>query len=313
MSCRLDYGDALWGIIYPNHTGTGLLGDIVSEQVEIAAGSFYLVLRRFNYVQFTYVIQMSRVTHALPKPMPLPYWYTPILPFSTVSWICYVASLFIGAISLVLLDRGRLKVFPESKIKKKSGMNAFLSVLKISLNQNVTVLTSAGSSLIMYSFFMLFALTLGSFYVGGLSSLMTVTPTAKPIDTIQKLVESNLEWGSTSITFSYPVVESTEPRYVRYVKKFKVHSVTEYHKLVSKKKAAVIVETMQGGTLSYQEYIKRNDSKFLMVQKDTLYTAWTGIITPKTWPYMEQLNRIVFMQAESGIGSYWEHKVRKVY
>lgn len=31
-------------------------------------------------------------------------------------------------------------------------------------------------------------------------------------------------------------------------------------------------------------------------------------MTSKTWPFMDQLNRIVLMQAESGIGGYWEYK-----
>lgn len=30
-------------------------------------------------------------------------------------------------------------------------------------------------------------------------------------------------------------------------------------------------------------------------------------MTSKTWPFMNQLNRIVLMQAESGIGGYWEY------
>lgn len=138
---------------------------------------------------------------------------------------------------------------------------------------------------------------------------MTVTPTDKPIDSLEKLVQSDLQWGTTSINFVFPVQSSTKPVYLRYVKDYLVLPVTEFHKIVKEQRAAVIVETMQGGTLSYQAYLDRNDSRFLMIIKEPLYVIYTAIITTKTWPFMEQLNKIVFMQVESGIGSYWEHQV----
>ncbi|XP_063702358.1 uncharacterized protein LOC134832305 [Culicoides brevitarsis] len=308
LYARFDYHDSLWGEIYPNLTGRGMLGDMALHEIELAVGSFYLVHGRFKTAQYSYVVQLSFVTHALPKPKPLAYWYIPILPFSPIVWVCFVASLFIATNAILFLDKGRIQMLPNSKIKPESGVNAFINVYRISMSQNVLVRSNVGSSLIMYSIFMIFCLTLNSFYIGGLSSLMAVLPTEGPIDTIAKLVQSNLEWGTTSDTFLLPVIQSTDPAFVRYAKNFKVHAVEDFHKLVKQQRAAVIVETMQGGTLCYQQYIDRNDSKFLMVQKEPLYTAYTGIIASKTWPYMEQLNRIVMMQAESGIGAYWEHK-----
>lgn len=88
-----------------------------------------------------------------------------------------------------------------------------------------------------------------------------------------------------------------------------VRSVPEVLKLVKQHRMAVILETMQYGTLSYQEYIDRPSSKYYMLMKQQAYWQGTVIMTSKTWPFMEQLNRIVLMQQQSGIGYYWEQGV----
>ncbi|XP_063697569.1 uncharacterized protein LOC134828520 [Culicoides brevitarsis] len=305
---HFDYHETLWGEIYPNMTGRGVLADIATNKMQLAAGDFYVVHNRNPYMRYSTMMQLSTVPHAVPKPMPLPYWYIPILPFTTAAWLCFLASLFVGAYALLALDRARSKVFPYSEIRHQSGVDAFLAVLKISVNQGITIISNVSSSLIMYATFMIYALTLGSFYIGGLSSLMTVMPTESPINTIAKLVQTSYHWGTTSNTYLFPIQHSTDPAFVIYAKNFKTYPVAKYHALVKQFKAAVLVETMQGGTLCYQDYIDKNDSKFLMIMKEPLYTSYTAPISTKTWPYMEQLNRIVFMQVESGIGTYWEYR-----
>lgn len=70
-----------------------------------------------------------------------------------------------------------------------------------------------------------------------------------------------------------------------------------------------MLETMQYGTLTYQEFIDKPSSKYYMLMKQQVYWQGTTIMTSKTWPFMEQLNRVVFMQQESGINYYWEQSV----
>lgn len=85
-----------------------------------------------------------------------------------------------------------------------------------------------------------------------------------------------------------------------------VCSIQELLELVQKRQTAVLLETMQYGTLSYQPIIDKPSSKDYMLMKQEVYWQDTVIMASKTWPFMEQLNRIVFMQMESGIKYYWE-------
>lgn len=80
-------------------------------------------------------------------------------------------------------------------------------------------------------------------------------------------------------------------------------------KLVQQRKMAVMLEAMQDGTLSYQPFIDKESSHYYMKTKKSVYWQSTCIIASKTWPFMEQLNRVVLMQQESGIRYYWEQIV----
>lgn len=88
-----------------------------------------------------------------------------------------------------------------------------------------------------------------------------------------------------------------------------VKPIPELGSLVREHKIAVTLEMMQHGTLSYQSYIDKDASKYYMIMKQPMYWEYTIVIASKTWPFMEQINRIIFMQQESGIRYYWEHSV----
>lgn len=141
---------------------------------------------------------------------------------------------------------------------------------------------------------------------------MTVTRYEEPIDSLEKIVESNLMWGATAVDWLFAIQQSDYPPYKKFVKHYIVKSIPEVHKLMKQQKFAVTLETMQHGTLSYQPYFDKDDSTFLMMTKYPVYWQDTVIMTSKTWPFMEQLNRIVLMQQESGIRYYWEQLVSEI-
>lgn len=96
----------------------------------------------------------------------------------------------------------------------------------------------------------------------------------------------------------------------KLIKYYKEKSIPELTKLVKRQRIAVTVEKMQHGTLSYQSFLDNDSAKHYMIMKHSLYWQYTVVMASKTWPYMEQLNRIVLMQQESGIRYYWEYLVK---
>lgn len=108
------------------------------------------------------------------------------------------------------------------------------------------------------------------------------------------------------------IEESDYPPHRKYVEKFIVKPIPEVLELTQQHRMAVMLEIMQHGSLSYQPYIDEETSKHYMIMKEAMFWQGTLIMASKTWPFMEQLNRIVLMQQESGIRYYWEHGVRFV-
>lgn len=72
-------------------------------------------------------------------------------------------------------------------------------------------------------------------------------------------------------------------------------------KFTQQRKMAIMLEIMQSGMMSYQPYIDGDSSRNYMIMREPMFWQATIIMTSKTWPFMEQLNRIVLMQQESGI------------
>lgn len=136
-----------------------------------------------------------------------------------------------------------------------------------------------------------------------------------------KLYGAQLHWlGKTRLIICYHniihffyriyyIEESEYPPHQKFIEKFTVKSIPEIFKLTEQRDMAVMLEFMQSDTMSYQPYIDRESSENYMKMKEPLYWVATIIMTSKTWPYMEQLNRIILMQQESGIRYYWERGV----
>lgn len=106
--------------------------------------------------------------------------------------------------------------------------------------------------------------------------------------------------------------DSDYPPHQKYAEKFVVKPIPEMLELTQQRRLAVMLEIMQDGSLCYQPYIDEETSKNYMIMKEAIVWQATIIMASKTFAFMEQLNRIVLMQQESGIRYYWEHGVKFV-
>ncbi|XP_063702357.1 uncharacterized protein LOC134832303 [Culicoides brevitarsis] len=309
ISARLEYDEDMWGWGFRNHTGYGIMGAILKYDADLTAAGCYLMHDRYELIQYSYAIQRSSVIHILPKPKPLPLWNIPLLPFSAVIWKNVAIVLTTVAIFIFILNRIQVRYLP------KFSKNSTLIVVQMSLFQNVERLNySTATNSIIYGTFLIYSIMIGNFYIGGLSSIMTVTPYEPPIDSLEKLISSNLKWGGNTISWTYAIKESSDPNHQKYVSKFIVPETEDLQKLIKDEKIAVALDRTQAGTASVHNLLTRDDSKHLMIMKERLYAQYSVLIASKTFPYMEQLNKMAFWQQESGIREIWEYEtvVRKM-
>lgn len=154
----------------------------------------------------------------------MPHLYTPLLPFPMYTWIAVFLALVVGAICLCIVSVGAMKTseLMQGKEEPHDLVDAVFMVLKMNLFQNVRIKTNLWSKTVMMGTLLSSSLIIGNLYTGkknasetledssiiiffyfkgGLSRVMTLSPYESPVDSVERLVQTDLLWGETSVTW----------------------------------------------------------------------------------------------------------------
>lgn len=164
----LDYDNVLWGQSFDNHTGTGMIGGLIARAANVSVAAMYLWDTVYQFTQYSAVIQRATATHMVPKPLPLPYWSTPLLPFPGYIWGFVMGSLLVGALTLFLVNVCQTQM----NKKREAGdvamglFDSIYTVFKMSLFQGVPVSINFLSTIAIIVPLLTFALVIGNLYCG---------------------------------------------------------------------------------------------------------------------------------------------------
>lgn len=169
LIARLDYDDELWGEIYQNQTGSGLLGALAMYDANVTCAAVCFWDNTYEFTQYSAQVQRAIVTHILPKPLPLPYWQTPILPFPGFIWGYVGGSFLIGAATLFIVNVTLAKL---DWITKDEGCTTYglfdsiFAVFMMSIFQGVDINIKYFSNITIFTILLIFALVIGNLYCG---------------------------------------------------------------------------------------------------------------------------------------------------
>ncbi|CAG2114560.1 unnamed protein product [Medioppia subpectinata] len=178
INCNSD-----WGVfISKNKTWTGLIGQIVAKQADIAFSGLTVTAQRSEYVYFTHPHIITSVSFITPPPKSLPKITLVIEPFEGLVWVCIVMSIILMVFTEYLITK------KWTHLKKVDIKWAIISAL---LKQCLAFrLPNIFSLRIMICFWLLACLVLTASYSGCLYSLMAIPSRAKPINTINELADA---------------------------------------------------------------------------------------------------------------------------
>nr|CAD7397431.1 unnamed protein product [Timema cristinae] len=97
--------DNMWGEIWENGSGNGIMGSISEDKVDMGVTALYLWYHENRFIDFTFPYYESAVTCLVPKPKQLPAWKLLILPFSPSMWVAVAASLGFTIVSLYIVGK----------------------------------------------------------------------------------------------------------------------------------------------------------------------------------------------------------------
>lgn len=169
LTARLEYEEELWGEIFDNQTGNGLIGAIATRDANIAVTALYTWDIWYGYTQYSSIIQRAVATNIVPKPLPLPYWQTPILPFPGYIWSYILGAFLFGASALFIVNVSQSRI--DNRVAGHVAFGLFDSIYAVftmSIFQSVKIDINFLSNIIIFTAILIFALIIGNLYSGEL-------------------------------------------------------------------------------------------------------------------------------------------------
>lgn len=167
LTARLEYDEELWGETFDNHTGIGLLGALTMREANVTVAAMYLWEPPYKFAQYSSIIQRATATKIVPKPLPLPYWQTPFLPFPGYIWCYVMISFLIGALTLFIVNASQKRINNYVAGHVAFGLSdSIYTVFKMSLFQGVKININFLSNITIFTAILTFALVIGNLYCG---------------------------------------------------------------------------------------------------------------------------------------------------
>ena len=108
--------DSEWGRLLPDGNWTGIIGMVKRSEVDMGVGAIDLDERRFKAVDFSYPFLISEFVFMTDKPVPLRTSLVLLYPFSFITWILILLSIF-SVTFCVLILTSRKKRFYDALLK----------------------------------------------------------------------------------------------------------------------------------------------------------------------------------------------------
>lgn len=296
---------------------------------------FYLFLRIEPYNLLTYTAQLSRsgVTVVVPRPQILPPWRTPFLSFSEHLWIAVMVAFAVGAVSVWLVEKNRLKLVPPGSEQPKSFSDSVLTIIGFFMEQNASMRNDLAACVFLYTSLLFAGFMVSNLYGAGLSSVMTIPQYEGSIDTPEALADSGMLWGADSLVWINSLIAGTEvcdelffyfffyrdtyfqllflhqPYQQTLVKNYRVMDLEQLVQRAKTREFGFVGERTEFGHFGPTDFLDKETSRQKkLLANDILWQSCTAFVS-KTCPFKSRLNDLIMNIRQSGIQYYWELRV----
>ncbi|XP_039948055.1 uncharacterized protein LOC120766544 isoform X1 [Bactrocera tryoni] len=307
------YGADNWGYIYENESATGMLGDVYTQNVEIAVGCIYNWYN--NITETSNIIARSSVAILGPAPAQFPAWRANIMPFSNALWIFLILTILLCAAVMYfirfvasLLEKWHRGVQCDFQHISAFGQ-ATLDMFAVFIQQ-----PSGPTSLNTFAarFFLAMILcatiTLENTYSGQLKSILTVPLFTEAVDTMEKWSKTDWTWSAPSIVWIQTIDSSNIEKEQIMSEKFEVRDYDFLYNASFRSDYGLGIERLMSGSFSFGDYVTAPALETKIVSKDDLYFDWTRAVSIRGWPLMPLFDKHIRACVETGLFVHWERK-----
>lgn len=92
-----------------------------------------------------------------------------------------------------------------------------------------------------------YQLVVGNLYAGGLAAVMTRTRYDAPIDSVDRLINSGVDWGFNSLDFAFSIERTEDATLRRFLDGYQICTIEECGRRAKALNLALFVEQLQYG------------------------------------------------------------------
>ncbi|XP_013186387.2 uncharacterized protein LOC106131739 [Amyelois transitella] len=287
-----------WGEIYENHTGVGILGNLVEDKADAGIAALYSWYEEYINLDFTIPTVRTAITCVAPSPRLLASWEMPLMPFSLYMWIALLFAFIYACISLTIANR----CSTDRVLLTTFGM-------LITQSQPDTAVGKTWRVRSVTAWLLISGLVLDNAYGGGLASVFTVPKYEPSIDTVQDLIDRQMEWGATHDAWVFSLTLSQDPRIKQLVNLFRVKATDDLKQLSFTRKMAYSVEKLPAGNFAIGDYITKEALTNLSIMNQDFYFEYCVVMLRKSSPYTAKISQLLGRLHASGLILAWETQV----
>ncbi|XP_065072489.1 glutamate receptor ionotropic, delta-2-like [Ochlerotatus camptorhynchus] len=278
----------MWGVILPNRTGNGIIGDVAERRADLGIGALSSWYNCYQYLTFSTPITRGSVTCLVPKPNLIPGWKLITMVFATSVYL-FIFGTFCAIVLVYML----IAHFMIRKIEQKSVLwNAF-NVLAIFLLQSANIRNRSASEAILTVTVLLYVMNMDGIYSGKYASLRTIPIYEPAINTLNDLASSGIPWLQTHKAWSFSLLLSKNPMIVKLVTNFRAYPPSELRRIADQGGAAFALSHLNIGHLMLGEWITANNIHKYRLMREELFHEHEVAMGTKTWPLMERFNEVI--------------------
>ncbi|XP_046988134.1 glutamate receptor ionotropic, kainate 2-like [Schistocerca americana] len=309
-----------WGTIWENGSGNGVLGAVAMDEADLADDGLYTWYPEYLFVEYSRPYMRAGIACLAPRPLLLPGWQVPILPFSPPLWAVVGCSVIFATAALYaakkLSDQVLGKDDGPAGGRYSTVEDCFFRSLGLLVLQTPDMerrhTRVVGPTRHVLSWLLLAYLLVTVSYSSGLSSMLTIPRYEPPIDTVADLHGSGLKWAGMDIAYLKSLRGRTDQIALDLIDRFRVLTPDILRSRITTRDLAFAVERLPGEYFAIGDYMDEEAlSKWLRPMREDIY--WENVVfaVRKGWPYLEQLNDIIDRLFEAGIISTWEGQVAR--
>ncbi|KAK8407425.1 hypothetical protein O3P69_002154 [Scylla paramamosain] len=283
FTCRVvSPPDAVWGSQLPNGSWTGMIGQVVRQQVDLGLGPFGMIYSRTKAVDFSTLISFEARSILSRKGTPEINPWGFLFPLTGTVWGTVAAAL--AVVWLVTLLVGRR---PGASVSLSWTGEVFLQNVRVFLNQGLTGVVLGQGGVVMLGSWVVVAAVVFWSYTGNLTSLLA------------KIESGELRELHDLDKVGRVIYETSD-----------LHSMVENY--VRLGGYSLIDAVFSIDLLMADSFLKTKTCDFYK-SKQTMFSTGTHVIMEKGNPLLPAVDHRIRAIVESGLFEHWMNNELHAY